>query len=288
MAGMFEDRFYEGAGGVRLHYRDYAGAADRPPVLCLHGLTRNARDFEGVAARLAVEGWRVIVPDMRGRGLSAWADPASYALPVYLKDVDALTAHAGFDRAVYVGTSMGALLTMLSAAARPGRVAGACLNDIGPLIEHAGLERIAGYLGRVGPFANWAGAAAAIAASDGPTFPVYSTADWDVHARRRLRAGVDGIVADYDPRVADGFSADPGEGANALWPMFDALAGVPLVSVRGACSDLFTAVTQEAMAARVAGLDVVVVPGVGHAPGLEEAEAMAALDRVLGRVLAGR
>ena len=96
---MFADRFHPAADGTRLHYRDYPGAADRPPVLCLHGLTRNPRDFEGVAARLNAAGWRVIVPSIRGRGDSAWADPKTYALPVYLKDMDALAEHASFARA---------------------------------------------------------------------------------------------------------------------------------------------------------------------------------------------
>ena len=287
MAAMFEDRFYAAEDGTRLHYRDYAGAADRPPVLCLHGLTRNARDFDGVAARLTSAGWRVLVPDMRGRGLSGWADPATYALPVYLKDMDALAAHAGVAHAVYVGTSMGALLTMLSAAARPGRVVAACLNDIGPAIEQAGLERIGGYLGRVGPFADWDAAAGALAANDGPTFPAYGAAHWALHARRRFREGAGGIMADYDPHVADGFSADPGETAAALWPLFAALAGVPVLSVRGECSDLFTDATQAEMAARVPGVDAVTVPGVGHAPSLEEPEAASGLDRLLARVLAG-
>ncbi len=285
---MFTDRFYQSADGLRLHYRDYPGAADRPAVLCLHGLTRNARDFEGVAARLAVAGWRVIVPDIRGRGASDPAsDPATYALPIYLADMDALSATAGFDQAVHIGTSMGALLTMLTAAARPGRVAGACLNDIGPVIEIAGLERIAGYLGRTGPFEDWTAAAAAIAATDRPTFPAYGASDWALHARRRFRDDAAGIVADYDPQIARTFSIDRGTVGVTLWPLFEALAGVPVLSVRGECSDLFTAGTQDAMAARVPGMDVVVVPGVGHAPSMEEAEAVEALDRLLVRVRAG-
>ena len=283
---MFTNRFHAAADGTRLHYRDYSGATDRPPILCLHGLTRNARDFEGVAPRLQAAGWRVIVPDMRGRGQSGWTDPVTYTLPIYMADLDALAADAGFDRAVFVGTSMGALLTMLIAAARPGRVVGACLNDIGPVIERAGLERIAGYLGAVGPFPDWDAVAARIAATDGPTFPAYTAADWAVHARRRARADAGGVVMDYDPRVADGFSAETGNSAAALWPLFDALATVPALSVRGACSDLLSADGQAAMGARHPGLHVVTVPGVGHAPSLEEPDAVAGVDRLLQRVLA--
>ncbi len=286
---MFTDRFHAALDGLRLHYRDYPGAADRPPVLCLHGLTRNARDFECVAARLSGAGWRVIVPDIRGRGLSGWADdPATYALPAYLGDLDALAADAGFDRAVYMGTSMGALLTMLSAAARPGRVAGACLNDIGPEIEREGLERIGGYIGRTQAFARWDAMEDAIRATDAPTFPSYTDADWAIHARRRAREIAPGDIRfDYDPKIATTFSTERGNAAETLWPLFDALVEVPVLSVRGACSDLFTAGTQAAMGARHNSMDVVAVPDVGHAPSLEEPGAAAALDRLLARVLAG-
>ncbi len=289
-SGMFTDRYHAAPDGVRLHYRDYhgrddPGAPDRPPVLCLHGLTRNARDFEGVALRLQAAGCRVIVPDIRGRGESGRADPATYALPTYVKDMDALFADAGIDRAVHIGTSMGALLTMLTAAARPGRVVAAVLNDIGPVIERAGLERIAGYIGGGATLADWDAVAARIALTDGPTFPSYGPADWATHARRRARDGADGWIRfDYDPALAATFSPDGGNAADALWPLFDALAGVPVLSVRGAMSDLFTAATQAAMAARHPAMMVAVVPGVGHAPGLEEAEAVVGIGRLLALV----
>ena len=285
---MFADRFHPAADGTRLHYRDYPGAADRPPVLCLHGLTRNPRDFEGVAARLNAAGWRVIVPSIRGRGDSAWADAKTYALPVYLKDIDALAEHAGFARAAHIGTSMGALLTMLIAAARPGRVVAACLNDIGPVIEADGLRAIAAYLGDTHAFPTWDAAADALALHGARSFPDYTHEDWLIHARRRARETAPGrIELDYDPALARTFSADPGDGAAALWPMFDALRDVPTLSVRGALSDLFSAATQAAMAARHAAMATATVPRAGHAPSLEEPEAAAALDALLARVSEG-
>jgi pimeloyl-ACP methyl ester carboxylesterase len=283
---MFTDRFFTAPDGPNLHYRDYTGDAARPPVLCLHGLTRNARDFESVALRLQAHGWRVIVPDVRGRGASAWADPASYALPTYLADMDALFADAGIDCAVYIGTSMGALLTMLTGAARPGRVIAAVLNDIGPVIERAGLERIASYIHQTAPMPDWHAAAARFARADGPTFPDYTAADWDTHARRRARLSEDGLVhLDYDPALAATFSPTAGNAEEMLWPLFRALAGIPLLSVRGELSDLFTADTQAAMAAQCEGMGMAVVPRAGHAPSLEEAEAEAAIDRLLDDVL---
>ncbi len=277
---MFTDRHFPSLDGLRLHYRDYAGAGT--PVLCLHGLTRNARDFQGVAARLAGMGHRVLVPDIRGRGASAWSDPKSYALPVYIGDLDALFADAGVGAAVFVGTSMGGLLTMLTAAARPGRVLAACLNDIGPVIEAAGLQRIAGYIGKTAPMADWDAAAQAIALGEAAYFPDYRAAEWALHARRRCRELADGRVAfDYDPAIAATFSPDPGDGAARLWPMLDALAGVRVLSVRGASSDLFTAETQSEMAARLPGMEAVGLADAGHAPSLEEPEAIAGLERLV-------
>lgn len=280
---MFEDRCATAADGTRLHWRDYPGAGT--PVVCLHGLTRNARDFEEVAARLAAEGHRVIVPDARGRGGSAHAAAQTYALPVYLADLDAVFADAALAQAVFVGTSMGGLLTMLVAAARPGRVLAACLNDIGPVVERAGLERIASYLGRSAPLAHWHAAAAAIQVFDRAFFPDYTAADWARHARRRCREDTDGRVAfDYDPAIALGFSADPGHGASALWPMFDALRPLPVLLVHSELSDILSTETAAQMAARAPGLELITLARTGHAPTLEEPAAAGALDRLLARV----
>ena len=265
---MFEDRFTTATDGTLLHWREYRGQGI--PVVCLHGLTRNARDFEGVATALAEEGCRMIVPDVRGRGASGRADPATYTLPVYLTDLDAVFAAAGLTQAVFVGTSMGGLLTMLTAAARPGRVLAACINDIGPVVERAGLERIASYIGRSGPSADWAAAAAAIEAFDGAFFPDYKAADWAKHARRRCREDGDAIVFDYDPLIAGGFSADPGDGARVLWPMFDALAKVQTLVVRGELSDILSEETAVAMRARSPNVRVETISRVGHAPTIEE------------------
>ncbi len=141
----FEDRFWTGEDGLRLHFRDYAGATggedNRPPVICLHGLTRNGRDFETLAASLAGR-WRVLCPDFRGRGDSDYArDPMTYTPLTYARDIEALLAQEGIARFVSVGTSLGGLVTMLLAMTGPDRLAGAVLNDIGPEISEAGIER---------------------------------------------------------------------------------------------------------------------------------------------------
>ena len=135
----WSDGYWSSGDGLKLHYRDYAGEASRPPIICIPGLTRNARDFEGVAARLAGD-WRLICVELRGRGESAHArDPMTYIPPVYLQDMEALVSELKLARYVLIGTSLGGLITMLMAATGKQRIAGALLNDIGPELETRGL-----------------------------------------------------------------------------------------------------------------------------------------------------
>ena len=144
----FEDRHWSSHDGLRLHFRDYAGRRDRPPVICLHGLTRNARDFAGLADRLAGE-WRVLVPEMRGRGDSAYArDPETYNPIQYVQDLALLLEQEGISRFVSIGTSMGGLMTLLMAATMPELIVGSVLNDIGPDLETDGIEQILEYVGQ--------------------------------------------------------------------------------------------------------------------------------------------
>ena len=287
MAG-FEDKFWWSQDGLRLHYRDYPGREDRPPILCLPGLTRNVRDFEPVAERLAGE-WRVICIELRGRGESAYAkDPMSYVPLVYLQDIDRLLDELALPRLVGIGTSLGGIMLMLMAATRRGCLAGALLNDIGPEIAEAGLERIRRNVGSGSAQPTWVHAARAVAEVQGMIYPDYALEDWLRLARRFYRlTGQGRIVLDYDQRLAEPLRA-PGGGAAGvdLWPAFEALAGAPLTLVRGALSDLLTAETAAAMQARVPQMELVTVPRVGHAPTLEEPEAVGAIDRLLDRVLA--
>ena len=156
----WSDGYWWSSDGLRLHYRDYAGDASRPPIICIPGLTRNARDFEGVAERLAGE-WRLICVDLRGRGESAYAkNPMSYVPLIYMQDVEALIAELKLERFVLFGTSLGGLITML--LTREGdteRIAGALLNDIGPDMETRGLEHIRSYVGKSQNWPTWLHAA---------------------------------------------------------------------------------------------------------------------------------
>ncbi len=281
----YEDRYWWSQDNLRLHYRDYAGRDDRPPILCLPGLTRNARDFEGLADRLAGE-WRVICVELRGRGESAYAkDPMTYVPLVYLQDLDRLIDELAVPHFVGIGTSLGGIMLMLLATTRRAQMAGALLNDIGPVIAAAGLERIRGHVGTGGPQPTWVHAARAVADVQGIIYPKWKLQDWLRYAKRLYRLNSQGrMVLDYDQRIAEPFRAPGDEVGVNLWPAFEALAGMPLALVRGTLSDLLETETAAQMQARIPAMDFVEVPSVGHAPTLEEPEAAAAIDRLLAKV----
>lgn len=278
----FTDGYYWSRDGLRLHYRDYAGDPARAPLLCLPGLTRNLRDFEGLAARLA-GGRRVICVSLRGRGESAYAkDPLTYVPLTYLQDVEALVRELGLARVIAIGTSLGGVLTLMLAATHPGLLAGAVLNDIGPTVEPAGLARIRAQVGKGGNWPTWMHAARDVAATNGAIHPDYRMEDWLRMAKQLCRLTSKGrIVWDYDARIAEPFRLPNAEAGVDLWPALEALAGVPVLSVRGALSDILGRTTQAEMARRLPRLTAVEVPRVGHAPTLGEPVAAAALDTLL-------
>jgi pimeloyl-ACP methyl ester carboxylesterase len=281
----YDDGYWYSADGLRLHYRDYPGDAGKAPILCIPGLTRNARDFEGVAARLAGKR-RVIAVDLRGRGESDYAtDPLSYAPPVYLQDLLALVAGQGLPPMVAFGTSLGGLLAMLIGLATRPVLAGVLLNDVGPVLGGDGMARIRSYVGKDVSFATWAEAAAGIAVSHEGAFPDYTGEDWLVWARRVCRADTDGQIRfDYDRGLAEPFKLPAPEPAVDLWPAFEALRGLPALLVRGELSDVLEVETASEMARRLPDMDFVNLPRIGHAPTLEEPEAAAAIDRLLAKV----
>lgn len=285
----YSERYWTSDDGLKLHCRDYPAKGehpDRPPVLCMHGLTRNARDFADLAEHLAKEGWRVIVPEMRGRGLSDYAkDTASYNPLAYVADVERLLVELEIDRFVAIGTSLGGLMTMLMAFAAPERIAGAVLNDIGPEIQPGGVEAIRTYVGQGGSYPTWVHAARALEQLHGASFPDFAIEDWLTMAKRTLVVGQNGrIVFDYDMAIAEPFNTDENAVPPDLWPAFAALAGRPLLLVRGGLSQLLGAATVAEMQRRIPALEVVTIAGVGHAPTLDEPEARAAIGALLARV----
>jgi pimeloyl-ACP methyl ester carboxylesterase len=281
------DRYWTSRDGLKLHYRDYAGPADRPPILCLPGLTRNARDFEPVADRLAGE-WRIIAVDFRGRGQSHYdPNPANYEPPTYAADVLKLLDQLGIADAVFFGTSLGGIVTMLFSTTDPERIAGALINDIGPVIEDKGVERLRAYVGKPAALASWREATEATAQRNGIAYPANRPEDWDRFARRLYSERPDGTIqADYDMAIANAFADNKGTPEFDPWPLIEGLKDTPVLIVRGETSDLLSVETVERMLVTLPKAELVTVPGIGHAPILDEPEAEAAIDRLLARVLA--
>jgi len=279
------DCFWTSRDGLNLHYRDYAGRADRPVVLCLPGLTRNARDFETLALRLAGD-WRVISPEMRGRGDSAYAkDSSTYNPFQYVDDINHLLEQTGIERYIVLGTSLGGLMTMILAMNAPERIVGAMLNDIGPVIEPAGLARIGSYVGQGRNFPTWMHAARAIEESQAVAYPDYEIDDWLAMAKRLMVLSSNGrVVFDYDMKIAEPMQrASSSDLQPDLWPGIEALAGKPLLLLRGALSDVLSAQTLSRMEAMLPGAEAVTLARIGHAPTLDEPEAVAAIERLLAR-----
>lgn len=286
----FAERRWTTADGLTLFARDYApgGGAARLPVIAIHGLTRNSADFSGIAPLIAASGRRVLAVDVRGRGRSDRAtDPMTYTPDVYARDVLTLMHQAGVERAVFLGTSMGGLITMALAGQASKKVAAAILNDIGPEVSPEGLMRIAAYSGQPADTPTWVEAAEYVKRTNGIAFPHYTDADWQAFARRVFREGTEGSpVLDYDPDIAVPIRA---AGAKALapnlWPMFRSLARKrPTLLVRGETSDLLSAAIAGKMKKAAPEMDYVEVPGVGHAPMLDEPEAKAAIFEFLAGV----
>lgn len=287
----YEDKYWWSNDGLRLHYREYgadAGNEVRPALLCLPGLTRNARDYASLAERYAGQ-WRVICPEMRGRAESAYSkDPMTYVPLTYVQDLERLLTDLALKRFVAIGTSLGGIMTMIMAPTHRDRLAGALLNDIGPTIEKAGLDRIRAYVGSGGGHPTWVHAARALAENQGDIYPGYGLEDWLAMAKRLYRLNNHGrIVLDYDLRIAEPLKVPGNEAGVDMWPVLSAFRDFPCLFLRGEHSDIMSEETARRMLDAVGkGAELVTVPGVGHAPTLDEPESVAAIDRLLERVLA--
>ncbi len=281
--GRFADGYYYVRDGLKLHYRDYRGSAERPPLLCLPGLTRNARDFADFGERYSPR-FRVLALEFRGRGESGYDPlPARYNPLTYAGDVIELLDQLGLAHAIFVGTSLGGLVTMTMAAIAPQRITGAIVNDVGPELSREGLERIKSYVGKDTRFESWEAAARAIAANH-PNFDGYTHADWVRMARRTAREEDGEIRFDYDMAIAELFNTAGPTPKVDMWPLFAALAQKPLLVIRGENSDLLSAAAADKMASLAPDAKFAVIPGVGHAPTLDEPEAVAAIDAFLSEL----
>ena len=251
----------------RIAYREWGEPQNARVLVCVHGLTRCARDFDRLAEALS-ERYRVVCPDVAGRGDSDWlADPMHYHLPQYVADMVTLIARLDVESVHWVGTSMGGLIGM-ALASQPGTpITRLVVNDAGPVITKASLERIATYVGKVPEFPSLEAAeqfVRAIAASFGP----HSDAEWRFLTEVVMRKNGDGgWRAHYDPRIGDTYRASMPEKDLELWPLWNAIR-CPTLLVRGALSDLLTRETAAQMAQTGPKAKVVEIPGVGHAPTL--------------------
>jgi pimeloyl-ACP methyl ester carboxylesterase len=281
----FVDGYWWSNDNLRLHYRDYPGDPDAAPLLCVPGLTRNARDYAGLAERFS-GGRRVIVVELRGRGESAYSkDPMSYVPLMYLQDLEALLGELKLARFIAVGTSLGGILTMLLAATERERLVGAILNDVGPEIDPAGLARIRGYVGRGNWHPTWMHAARALATANADVYPRYEIEDWLAMAKRLYRLNSAGrIVLDYDLKIAEPFRVPGNEAGPDMWHALEALSGKPVLIVRGDHSDILSVRVADRMRDALPGSELVTVADVGHAPTLDEPEAVAGIEQLLARV----
>jgi pimeloyl-ACP methyl ester carboxylesterase len=204
----------------------------------------------------------------------------------YVQDVNLLFDELKLERFVVVGTSLGGLMAMILAMITPARLAGVVLNDVGPVIDPAGLARIRDYVGQGRSYPTWMHAARDLEEDHGASFPDYSMEEWLAMAKRVMVLGQNGrIVYDYDMKIAEPFEQAGGETPVVdMWPAYQALAGRPLLLLRGALSDLLSGETLAQMQARIPEAEAVEVPRVGHAPMLDEPEALAAIERLLGKV----
>ena len=286
-SGPYADRWWM-ADDLRLHARDYGGGDGdaKVPVVCLHGLTRNAADFEDLAPWIAGQGRRVLAVDVRGRGRSDWdPDPFRYHPGTYAQDLIALMHTAGISRAVFIGTSMGGIIAMVLASLRPDMIEAAVLNDVGVRVAPEGLARISGYVGGGEPVKDWVAAAAYAKATNGVAFPHFTDADWLAFAHRLFEpAPGGGLRLAYDPKISVPIAAAAGAPAPDLTGFFIGLsAGRKVLLVHGAQSDILNRATVSEMQLLAPGMDYVEVPGVGHAPTLSEPQAQQAIRRLLDR-----
>jgi pimeloyl-ACP methyl ester carboxylesterase len=288
----FSSFWYRAQDGLKLHARIYGAdaSADVLPVICLPGLARTAADFHEVALELSAGRGRarkVISVDYRGRGLSARdPNPVNYDIAIEMQDVLDLMTAVGVAHAVFVGTSRGGLITMAMSAVRPGAIKGVVLNDIGPVIEGKGLARIKGYVGKLPKPRDWTEAVALMKRLASQHFTRLTDADWRLFAERTFVETPQGLQANYDPALMKSLeNIDIEKKLPTLWPYFAGLSDVPVLSIRGENSDLFSAETQAEMARRHRRLESYVVTGEGHAPlltGRAEVQKIASFVRGIG------
>ena len=280
----YTDQYFTNPDGLKQHYRDYSPVSEEgPTVLCMPGLTRNARDFEEIAEHLS-QRCRVICVEQRGRGLSDWdPDPDRYQPVTYVADMMALLEHLHIKQVVALGTSLGGLMAIMMQAMHSDVLIAAILNDIGPEVDPKGLARIQGYVGKGTPPQSWSEAIAQVRTASSDAYPDFGEEEWEWFARKLYTESEGVPVADYDPAISRNLNESEDQAAPDLWPVFAAMSSIPVLVLRGEVSDILSERTLGVMAQVHPDLVSVTIPRVGHVPLLGEPECKEAIDRLIGR-----
>ncbi|WP_321389141.1 alpha/beta hydrolase [Emcibacter sp.] len=281
-----EDR-YTLRDGLKLYHRVYEnGGSRKTPLLCIHGITRNSKDFHDFASIMQKDR-PVISMDVRGRGKSDY-DPEyhNYQIPVYVADMFELMDHMTIPRVVVVGTSMGGLIGMAMAAVQPDRVKAIVLNDVGPVIEQTGIDRIWAYVGKTAAVRSWGQAANILKTMNSANFADYTQEDWLKFADNTFRQQEDGtLIADYDPHVGTAVRESQEAAVPVdMWPLFQSLAEIPILCLRGKLSDILSAETLKKMAELHPKFTGVTIAHRGHTPDLREEQSVAAINAFLEQI----
>lgn len=280
----YVSRYIAAPDGLKLHARDYQGSHEALPVVCLAGLTRNSADFSALGAHLSSDAKysrRVVALDYRGRGRSEYdRDWRRYDVRVELADVMAVLTALEIERALFVGTSRGGLITMALGAARPAAIAGAVINDIGPVVDNKGLIRIRGYVGKLPAPRDYEEGGRVLKSLFDAQFPKFTPDDWQAYARSTWKETNEGLKPDYDPRLMRTLERlDLESPLPKLWHLFGGLTRVPVMVLRGALSDLLSPETVEEMGRRHPNLQAHTVPDQGHAPLLQSRDLLTRIAR---------
>jgi pimeloyl-ACP methyl ester carboxylesterase len=285
----FDSLFITSRDGLRLHTRVYGDEhRARLPLVCLPGLARTSADFHELALALSTDAKaprRVLALDYRGRGMSDYdANWKNYDVRIELDDVMQVLTATQVEHAVFCGTSRGGLITMALSAARPAAIKGVVLNDIGPVIDAAGLLRIRSYIGKLPVPRDYAQAVDIIRRIFGAQFPIFNDAEWDTMARRTWKETPRGLAPDYDPNLMKVLEAlDLEAPLPILWTFFEGLKNVPMLALRGENSDLLSAATLEEMGKRHPRCETLTLPGQGHAPLVGTRDMIARIQRLIAR-----
>jgi pimeloyl-ACP methyl ester carboxylesterase len=284
----FISHFVTAQDGLKLHVREYgARTGHRCPLVCLPGLSRNSADFHVIAKQLARDQQRrVLALDYRGRGRSQHdPNPANYNPAVEVGDVLAVLTALEVGPAAFLATSRGGILTMLLATLRPAAITAVVLNDIGPIIDPAGLLRIKGYVGKLPEAETFEKAADILQSLFGTQFPRLTREDWLAEARRSFQPANGRLLPTYDPALAHALEGVPADGVlPPMWNQFDALAAIPLMVIRGGNSDILSSETVQMMRARRPDLHILEVPDEGHPPSLDHAATIVRVAAFIAQV----